>query len=168
MFVNQCTQPTSPRRPSTSSEPPPLPPARDCRSSKPPSSSDAVHASPLCPLQLAISNLQPTDCRSFESPSALMRRPSEPPPARDFKSTTKRIADHPSPPPHSDAVHTAPRDRRRCRRWSPSSTCARRLSRGWRRVWLVGSRRGGLVVVVRRRRGGLVSIGWWGGRWEVG
>ncbi|GMN64162.1 hypothetical protein TIFTF001_033240 [Ficus carica] len=76
-----ATQPTSLRRPFTSSEPPLLSPARYCRLSKPPSSSSAVHASPLRPLQLTISDLQPTDCRSSEPPpssSAIHSSPLRP------------------------------------------------------------------------------------------
>ncbi|GMN45465.1 hypothetical protein TIFTF001_014653 [Ficus carica] len=76
-----ATQPTSPCCPFTLSEPPPLPPARDCRSSKPPSSSGTVHASPLRLFQLAISDLQPTDCRLSEpllSPGAVQSNPLRP------------------------------------------------------------------------------------------
>ncbi|GMN64004.1 hypothetical protein TIFTF001_033079 [Ficus carica] len=51
-------------------------------------------------------------------------------------------------PNGSGVVHTTPHDRRRCRRWSPSSTCARRRSLrvgggfGWS-VATGGSRGGG-------------------------
>ncbi|GMN44206.1 hypothetical protein TIFTF001_013407 [Ficus carica] len=106
-----ATPPTSPRRSSTLSEPHPLPPACDCKSSEPHSSSDAVHAIPLCPSssRFQIYNQQIVDRPSpIRAPTPSTRAPSN----SRFQICNRRIADRPSPPPHSGAVHATPRDRR--------------------------------------------------------
>ena len=74
-----ATQPTSPCRPSTLSEPPTPPLARDCRSSQPSPRSGAVHSAPSTSSNSRFQICNQMNCRSSKHPSALQCRPHDTP-----------------------------------------------------------------------------------------